>query len=102
MSSELEDRIKAVQNDPVVKTAVLGQQAEDFLNDPIGSYLLKQSRSDEAEAMEMLKKHDPHDWRGIQALQNRIAVAENFQVWIGIAIREGAQALNQIEESQVK
>jgi hypothetical protein len=84
--------------DPKVRWAVFGKQVEDFLQSDIGNYLVQCAKEKEAEAMEQLKRVYPWRRRKIQQLQNEIAIAENFQAWLGDAIVTGHASLEQLKE----
>ena len=84
-------------NDPDVRVAVFGKQVEDFLQSDIGDYLIKRSQAQAEEALEELKRVWPWRRRRIQQLQNRIKVAEDFQLWLGYAVASGHQSMTRIE-----
>ena len=84
-------------NDPLVKSAVLGSQVEQFLEGDIGKYLVGRAESEATEAMDMLKRTAPWRKSRIQQLQNAILTAENFQKWLGQAYSEGLHSLHTIE-----
>ena len=85
-------------DDPKVGWAVFGKQVEDFLRSDIGDYLLQCAKRKELLAVEQLKRVSPWRRRRIQELQNEIRVAGDFQAWLGDAIAEGAEALEQLKE----
>jgi copper homeostasis protein CutC len=84
-------------NDPLVKSAVLGSQVEQFLETDIGKYLVGRAENQAAEAMDMLKRTAPWRKNRIQQLQNAVLTAENFQKWLGEAYSEGLHSLHTIE-----
>jgi len=84
-------------NDPLVKSAVLGRQVEEFLESDIGKYLVGRAESEAREAMDLLKNVSFWRKKRIIWLQNRIKTAENFQMWLGQAYSEGLHALHTIE-----
>ena len=84
-------------NDPLVKSAVLGSQVEQFLETDIGKYLVGMAENVALEAMDQLKRTAPWRKTRIQQLQNTILTAENFQKWLGQAYSEGLHSLHTIE-----
>lgn len=84
-------------NDPLVKSAVLGAQVEDYLQSDIGKYLVGRAENEAIDAMEQLKTVAWWRKRRILWLQNRIWVAERFQQWLGEAYSEGLHSLHTIE-----
>lgn len=82
----------------LVEGAVFGRLVEDFLGSDVGRYLVAKAEAEAEEATDLLKKVWPWRTRRIQQLQNRIAVAESIQQWLGDAIVEGHNAMNLIEE----
>ena len=90
--------MKLDPNNDTVRWAVFGEEVKLFLQSPIGDFLIKRSQTEVDEAVEQLKTVDPHDWHRIQEQQNKIAVAEMFQTWLGDAIAAGEQAKIQLME----
>lgn len=86
------------QEDPLVQFAAFGREVEIFLRSDIGDFLVKRSEEEIAEAVLALKTVHPWRRRRIQALQNKIAVAEKFQLWLADAIADGHTAMQQLEE----
>jgi len=84
-------------NDPLVQTAVFGQQVEQFLSGDIGKYLVRRAENEAEQAADALKTVHPWRTRRIRELQNTIWVAERVQKWLGEAILDGRQALNVLE-----
>jgi len=84
-------------NDPIVETAVFGQQVEQFLSSEIGRYLIDRAEREAEHAADALKTVHPWRTRRIRELQNIIWVSERVQKWLGEAILDGRQALNVIE-----
>jgi len=85
-------------NDPVVEWAKFGVQVEDFINSPVGQFLVDKARAQINDALEKLQVADPEDPKIIRALQNQACVAESIMQWLGEAIREGQGALNALRE----
>ena len=88
--------------DPLIKVAVVGEQARQFLQTDLGDYLLKRAQAQIDSATEELKRVSP-SWiwgrRKIERLQGQIAVAENTIHWLAEAITEG-DAANKILEDR--
>lgn len=85
-------------NDPRVEWASFGRMVEDFLQGPIGDYLVKKAEEQSAEAMEKLKVTPPEDANAIRTHQNQIQVAESIIRWLGEAVHEGQMALEHLKE----
>jgi hypothetical protein len=83
--------------DPLVKSAVLGAEVEQFLESDIGKYLVGRAEAEALEAVELLKRVSFWRKHRIIWLQNRISVAESFQKWLGEAYSEGLHSLHTIE-----
>lgn len=96
MAVDAEDRL--LEENPLLRVAVFGEQIRDFLQTEIGDYLLKQAQHDADEAMNKLKNTSPWRRRRIQELQNDIRVAENFIHWLASAMQAGEQATTQLEQ----
>jgi hypothetical protein len=86
-------------DDPVVESAVLGKEAEDFLTSRIGQYLITRVDSEIEEARLALETTSPWRRRRIQDLQARIWRAQSFKGWMADIITDGRNALQLIEES---
>jgi hypothetical protein len=84
-------------NDPAVRTAVFGQEVQDFLHSPIGDFLLKRAEAKLEQAISKLKKINPEDATGIITLQNEIELLEAFESWLGDAVVEGLTAIAVLE-----
>lgn len=90
------------KDDPLVRTAVLGKQIENFLDSDVGR-LVAQRAADEIDACaEILKKTSPRHFWGrakIERLQNKIAIAESVIRWLADAVTEGQQATQILEDA---
>lgn len=91
------------KEDPLVRTAVLGKEVEEFLHSDIGHYMTARADAEIAQATEQLKRVSP-SWfwgrRKIVRLQNQIAVAERVLHWLAEAITEGRHATEILEDSK--
>jgi hypothetical protein len=89
-------------SDPLVETAVFGRQVEDFLESPIGDYLVQCARNEIEQAARDLtiemKKPGPVDPAVVERCQRRIQIAEAVRNWLGYAVEAGIVALEQIVE----
>ena len=77
--------------------AILGRDAEDFVQSDIGKYLIGCAEQEAQEAMEQLKHVYSWRRRKIMELQNKIWRAESVQSWIAEIIIKGKQAIQQLE-----
>lgn len=84
-------------NDNRVRTAVFGQQVQDFLATEIGAFLLKRAESELATHIESLKTWSASDSLGIMALQGKIRLLESFEAWLGDAVQDGLTAIAVID-----
>ena len=87
-------------NDPQVRTAVFGQQVQDFLRSEIGDYLIKHAQQHLDEAIGRLKAVDPTQPTQIMALQVEIRYLENFVAWLGNAVQDGLNAVAALEAGE--
>jgi len=79
--------------DPVVKQAVFGEVASNFIRSEMGVYLVKRAEDEVEKAVEELKRVNARDGKAVEDIQNRIWKAESFQQWLADAVIEGAEAL---------
>ena len=77
--------------------AILGRDAEEFIQSDIGKYLIGCAEQEAQEAMEELKHVYSWRRRKITELQNKIWRAESVQSWIAEIIIKGKQATQQLE-----
>lgn len=80
-------------NEPIVRSAVLGQQVQDWLNEPVGNFVIRVAERELKVAIEQLKIIDPSNRVEIVRLQERIRLYEHFEAWLGNAVQEGLTAL---------
>ena len=78
--------------------AIMGKDAEEFINSDIGQYVLGCAEQEIAEAADQLKRVHPWRTRRIRELQNQVWRAESFQSWLAELIVRGRQALQSLEE----
>lgn len=86
--------------DPNVRSAQFGRQVELFLEGDIGSHLLKKASEEIEEAIKQLKEVDPYDARAVQKAQNKVKVAESIAGWLGSAVLEGHEAIEELKHAQ--
>lgn len=78
--------------------AMMGRDAEDFINSDIGKYIIGCAEQEEQEAMEQLKRVYPWRRKKITELQNKIWRAESIQSWLAELVIKGKQAISQLDE----
>lgn len=86
-------------NPELVAEAILGKDAEEFLNTELGRYLVGRAELEANEATEQLKRVHPWRRRKITELQNKIWIAESFQGWLLEMVIAGKQAMTALEEN---
>ena len=77
--------------------AMIGKDAEDFIESDIGRYIIGCAEQEAKEAMDQLKTVWPWRRRKIQELQNKIYRAESIQSWLAELVVTGKQALQQLD-----
>lgn len=82
----------------ILAEAMLGKDAEDFVNSEIGRYIIGCAEQESADAMNQLKSVYPWRHRKITELQNKIWRAEALQTWLAELIIKGKQAIQQLDE----
>ena len=90
-------------DDPSVRTAVFGVQVTDWLEGPIGGFVMGRVRQRLSQLEQNLKKLDPAEPSlslRLLAIQTEIKHWESFAGWIGDAIQAGAEAQAMIEGEQ--
>lgn len=78
--------------------AVLGRDAEEFLNTELAKYVFGRAEQEKALAQEKLSKVSPWRKRRIQELQNEVWRAEALKDWFAELVSEGKAAEAQLEE----
>lgn len=81
-----------------IEAMKLGEQVLGFLNGPIGQHLTKRAEAEERAALEKLANHDPHDAKGIQALQNEVYRVQMVMAWLAEAVHEALSAKEALAE----
>lgn len=77
--------------------AILGKDAEEFIESEIGQYMLGAAEQEAQDAYESLKNVLPWRRRRIQELQNRIWRAESFKSWLAELVTTGKQAMDALD-----
>lgn len=78
--------------------AVLGRDADDFLNTDIGRYLIGRCDQEIDEAQDILSRVSPWRRRRIQELQNQIYRAKSLKSWLSELISNGKAAEAAMED----
>jgi hypothetical protein len=86
------------QRNILMETAILGKQAEMFVNSDIGKYLLARAEEKSRICYDQLKKVAPWRQKRIRDLQNEIWKCESFRTWILESINEGQFAQEEMLE----
>jgi hypothetical protein len=76
----------------------IGEQATEFINSDLGRYIIGCARQDLQDAHRKLAKTLPFRWRRIQQLQNEIAMAEKFILYLRDLVIRGKAAELSLEE----
>lgn len=87
-------------NRELVATAMMGQDAEDFVKSNIGRYLVGCAEQEKEEALVALSGVLPWRRRRIQELQNKIWRSDSFLQWISELILTGRQAIQTLDEKE--
>lgn len=82
----------------LMREAAFGINVANFLESPLGTYLIKRAEEDILTAQAALVEADPHNWQEIQRQQNIIRVAESIQRWLADAVAQGDQARRILED----
>lgn len=85
-------------NEQLLAEAIVGRDAEDFVQSDIGQYILGCAEQEAQEAMNQLKHVYPWRRRKITELQNKIWRAESLQSWLAELVIAGKQATQQLDE----
>jgi hypothetical protein len=84
--------------DVLMAEAVLGRDAEEFLNSELGRYMTGRCEQEIQEAQDQLSRVSPWRRRRIQALQNEIWRAQSVKGWLAELITNGKAAEVALEE----
>ena len=78
--------------------AIIGKDAESFLQGDLGRYMIARAEEEEREALEELATVFAWRRRKISQLQARLWRARSFKGWLSEMIVTGRQALQQLEQ----
>ena len=95
MSDEMPD------DSVLLRTIGLGMDIKVFKKSPVGKFLLDRAEMEAVQSFNALKIADPEDPRLIRELQNKIKVAESFELWLEEGIESGKNAEDQYEASRL-
>ena len=88
------------EQDELIAQALIGREAEDFLESDLGRTMLGIAEQEKSIAQEKLKSINPREVYKIETLQNEIWRAESFRGWIEQLVSEGQQALEAYKHQQ--
>jgi hypothetical protein len=86
--------------DLLMAEAVLGRDAEEFLNTELGRYMLGRCEQEIQEAQDELSRVSSWRRRRIQELQNRVWRAKSVKEWLAELIANGKSAEAALEETE--
>jgi hypothetical protein len=86
--------------DLLMAEAVLGRDAEEFLNTELGRYMLGRCEQEIQEAQDQLSRVSSWRRRRIQELQNRVWRAKSVKEWLAELISNGKSAEAALEETE--
>lgn len=90
------------RDDPLFARAMLGQEAERFMNSPVGRHVISRAETEIEHAYQALSVADAENPKLIRDLQNRIAVARAVPQWLALAVQDGVMAEQQIQNEEVE
>jgi len=85
------------EEEVLLAEAMLGRDAEDFLNSDIGRYIIGRADQEIAEATELLTRVSPWRRRRIAQLQNDIWRAQSVKGWLAEMITSGKAAFHALD-----
>ena len=83
-----------------IDIALLGQQADTFLDSNLGKYLTELADAKREEAVEALVRADPGDKDANTRFRNDIRVADYFVSWLNEAVQSGKLAVHNLREME--
>jgi hypothetical protein len=87
-------------DDPLVRTAVLGHQVQEWFESPVGAFIMHRVRMRLTQLEKSLKTIDPLKTMEVARLQAEIKHWESFASWIGEAIQAYESATQIIDGEQ--
>lgn len=86
-----------METDYLLASAVLGKDAEEFLQTELGRFLTGRAEQEKQAALIQLSTVDSTDYTTIQKLQNQYYRADSFVGWLSELIQEGQQSFKILE-----
>lgn len=87
-------------DETLVAEALIGDEAEAFMNSELGRVVLGIAEQEAKVALEDLKSASVNDQERIRALQNTIWRCESFKQWLSELIDQGQQALEALRHDE--
>ena len=87
-------------NDELIASAELGEEARKFLESDLGRCLTGMAMQEVEGARERLGVIDPSDEKGITVLQNHVKVGLWFEQWLAELVDRGNAAMQVFKQSQ--
>ena len=82
----------------LLEKAVLGKDAEDFIQSELGKTIIKMIEEERVEAVEKLKEVSPWRKNRIRDLQNQIWRCDSFKGWLAEIVIGGQQAMSVLDQ----
>lgn len=82
----------------LLEKAVLGKDAEDFIQSELGKTIIKMIEEERVEAVEQLKDVSPWRKNKIRVLQNQIWRCDSFKGWLAEIVISGQQAMSVLDQ----
>jgi hypothetical protein len=99
--TDIERLEQLAAQDERYETAAFGREVELFIDEhPVGKFIVDQARADLELAKERLLTVDPEDPSAIRALQQKAAVAESVRQWLAMAIENGRNAADLLQQER--
>lgn len=88
--------------DELFREAKFMFEVTDFLETPIGRYLVARSDEEIERSLQALSKVDPENAKAVRELQTKIRVASSWQDWLADVITEGRNAHQQLQQLELQ
>jgi hypothetical protein len=86
--------------DLLMAEAILGRDAEEFLNTELGQFILGRCEQEIQEAQAQLSRVSPWRRNRIRQLQNEVWRAQSVKQWLGELIANGKAAEASLDEQE--
>lgn len=86
--------------DVLIAEAVLGRDAEEFLNSDLGRYLVGRANQEEQEALDKLARVSSWRRNRIKELQAEVWRARSVRLWLAEMVQAGRQAETQLDQTE--